>query len=326
MVPAVDGEDETVSALADLESSDTSIPWIKILSAVPMVRRAILVQDEPVLTVQQTKDAHALVKRAWDSWLAEAYRSTAARISGVPISQLAFDPDKETVRYRMDGKTPMIDLPRLRTRTGTKLKFDQRSCVALCTDKSTTNKYSSKVWTRVGPPELDLGCAITDVREWTRTYRRQANACCKWFYDEFISLTKALFEQNESTETGGLEVTTVGLQVKGEPDDDYFDDWLLSADRPNVDNPDLFRFLADAADVELDLRDIQAIEPDSYWMSIPNTVELPNGDLASRRFLYLVRPIGDQRFVVGVGFDDSGTGELAGDVALKISRFFANRI
>ena len=223
----------------------------------------------------------------------------------------------------------MIDLPRLRSVEGAELKFDQRSYVALCIDEPDepgADKYSSKVWTRVGPPAGDLGFATSDIREWTETYRRLTNTCCKWFYDEFMALTKKLFDVNEATETGALEITTVGLQVKSEPDEDDFDDWLLSGDSPNANNSDLFRFLADAADVDLDLRFITDDEPDSYWISIPNTVELPSRDLASRQFLYLVRPTGNEQFVVGIGFDDSGTGELASDVALKLSRFIANRI
>jgi hypothetical protein len=309
-----------VSAVAEIELARSSIPAIKILSAVPVVRCAILVRHKPTLTRKQTEDAHDAVKRDW-SRFAEAYRAKVAEVTGVPEHQLTFDGREKHVRYRIDGKTPMIDLPRLRTLRAAPVQFDQRSCVALCIDD-----FSSKVWTRVGPPQGDLGFDIEKIGQRTEAYRRQADAFGRWFYGEFFSITEAVFAQNEPTETGRFEVTTVGLQVEGEPDDDYFDDWLLSDDRPNLENADLCRFLADAGNVRFDLRDLDRCEPDSYWMSIPNTVELPNGDLASRRFLCLVRPIGDDRFVVGIGFDDSGRGKLAGDVALKISRFIANRI
>ncbi|HSY52293.1 MAG TPA: hypothetical protein VLC46_26055 [Thermoanaerobaculia bacterium] len=328
-----------MSAIAQLKPFHHSVPEIDIRSAVPVVRVAELLRHDPVLTLKQTKEAHVIIEEAWQAGLAGEYLAKAAKVFGVSEQQLAFAPGKETVRYRMDGKTPMIDLPRVRTRNGAKVKSDQRSCVALCIDDTPGIKYSSKVWTRVGPPELDLGCPLDKIRERTRMYRRQANICGDWFYDRFVALTKEVFKNNEPTETGRLEVTTVGLQVRGEPDEDAFDDWLLSNDSPNAENEDLFRFLAAAADLDIDLRDADALGPDCEWKSIPHTVELPSRrsdkasdhidryrELASRQFIYLVRKAGNEQSVVGIGFDDSGRGELASDVALKISRFMANRI
>jgi hypothetical protein len=308
-----------LSAVAEVDFPRT-LPEIEIRSVVPVVRRAILIRHEPHLTWKQTEDAHAAVKSAWAKF-SDAYRANVAKVTRTPKHLLAFDKSEKEIRHRVDGKTPMIDFPRLRTLPGAHLHFDQRSCVALCTDK-----YSSKVWTRVGPPKGDPGFHVGEIGERTEAYRRQADACGRWFDEEFFSITEPIFEHNRPIKTGILEIITVGLQVEGEPDEDYFSDWLLDGNRPNLHNADLRQFLAAAGNLKFDVRELDQKEPKSSWISIPNTVMLRNGDLASRRFLYLVRPVGDDHFVVGIGFDDSGRGELASDVALKLSRYIANRI
>jgi hypothetical protein len=302
----------------------SSVPEIDIRSAVLVVRLAELVRHERVLTMAQTKEAHRIVKKAWDDYLADEYLAKAAEVFGVLKTQLAIRP-KEIVRHRMDGKTPMVDFPRVYT-VDTKEPFDQRSCVALCIHDVPEFKYSSKVWTRVGPPQSNLGCPPADIRTRTRRYRRQAKICGEWFYGQFMSLTEEVFARNSPSAAGRLEVTTIGLHVEGERDEDLFDEWLLSNDSPNSENDDLFRYLAAAADLDIDLRDPKTLGQDDEWKSIPHTVELPNRELASRQFVYLVRKAEDMQLVTGIGFDDSGRGELASDVALKISRYMANRI
>lgn len=230
----------------------------------------------------------------------------------------------EAIRLKFDGKTPMLDLPRLQTKSGAGASFDLRNCVALCLDE-----FSSKVWTRLGLPAArrEHGCSARDLRQIAETYRSLAKSCGEWFYDEFFSLVERTLCGTERERIGAIEITTVGLQVEGEQSDEDFESWLLDgSEGPNLENEDLCQYLADAANLDFHPKELRTREPDSFWMSIPSAIHLANGDLASRTVLYLVRPVDHVVQVVGVGLDDSQAGELASHVALKVSRLVANRI
>src|SRR5262249_37732022 len=156
------------------------------------------------------------------------YRKKVAGMTGVPKRYLEFDEKEKEVRYRIDGETPMIDLPRLRTGRKATPQFNQRSCVALCVDD-----YSSKVWTRVGPPK-GMTCDVAEIGKLCHMYRRQAQEFGEWFAAEFFKLMEGVLPKDSQTRRGILEVTTVALRVRDEVDDDAFDDWLLQDDRPNL--------------------------------------------------------------------------------------------
>jgi len=289
-----------------------------IVGVVPVVRRAMLYGFHPPLTKEQTRAAHAAFKKTWSEF-ADKYRNETSAVTGIPKRHLEFDEKEKEVRYRIDGETPMIDLPRLRTDRDARLQFNQRSCIALCIDD-----YSSKVWTRVGPPKGQT-CDVEDVGMLAHVYRRQADEFGEWFAREFFELMTGVLPR-AAQKRGILEVTTVGLRVEGEVDDEMFEEWLLTDDRPNLDNPELQRILTDAGGLDFDLRRLPDVDKQAYWISLPNTVQLPSGVLTSRRFLFLVRPSENDHRVLGIGFDDSSNGEVASDVSLKLSRFIANRV
>lgn len=295
-------------------------PTIK--SVIPVVRRAILVKHVPRLNRHHTQQVHAAVEKAWDTWRGR-YVAQVARFSGLgPLDLQVVETEK--VRLKQDGKTPMLDLPRIRTRRHSARQFDLRNCVALCIDD-----LSSKVWARVGLPDQDGidGCPTGELRPLVAAFRSLSRDCDEWFYEEFSCLAQDVLSGIERRRTGTLEVTTVGLKVDGDVSDDFFDDWLLDGtEGPNFRNEELCEFLMAAADLAFHPAELGTREPDSFWMSIPSAVQLPNGDLASRKALYLVRPVGEVAQVVGIGLDDSQEGDLASQAALKISRLVANRV
>jgi len=290
---------------------------LKIDGAVPVVRRAMLAKHSPVLKKRQTLNAANIMKRLWPEWQHE-YVARMAQIAGVKVSELTIA-NNEVVRYRYDGDTPMIDLPRIRTAEGSSYEVDQRNCVALCIDP-----YSSKIWTRVGPPLNNSGCDLRNVRRLTETYRRHAAEATEWFYDEFFRLTGQAFEGTRRIpDTATLEVTTIGLRVNSDFTQDEFDAWLFDGDTANVANEELRELIAAAADIDFNIAEMEEREKDSYWLAVPTAVHARGHKLVPRRVLYLSRTVGDVIQFVGVGLDDSQSGELAGDVGLKLSRMIA---
>jgi hypothetical protein len=159
-------------------------------------------------------------------------------------------------------------------------------------------------------------------------FREVTAACGEWFYGQFVDYTKNMFEGNRGAT---LEITTLGLQVEGGYSEDDVESWLLARDEdgaegPNFNNEELCDYLRRAAGLEFHPRELRAHEPRSRWVSINATIPLSDGELVSRKVLYMVRPHGSIVQIVGVGLDDSVSGDLAGDAALRLSRLVANRI
>ena len=219
----------------------------------------------------------------------------------------------------------MLDLPRIHgNRAGD--AFDMRSYWSLCVDE-----FSSKTWTRVGPPLKKTWTMLPPeiLSSVVGEYRALANSCGEWIHREFRRLTQAVLGKSRRGHT--FEITTVGLRVHGDVNEDLLDEWLFAYDKdgaegPNFENDSLCRFLADAAGLDFHPRELEK-RAAGFWMSIPGAVELANGDVVTRRVLYLVRPAGKTFVqVVGIGLDDSRAGDLAPEVVLKASRLLAGGI
>jgi len=293
----------------------------KITGVVPVVRSAILVRHDPPLAEKHPALVKDVIDQAWSRW-AETYRTAIAEMADVPAADLSLD-GQETIRLRYDANTTLIDLPKIRSRSGSARLFDLRSCVALCVDE-----YSSKIWTRIGPPyPSKRGWDVDHLSPVLDDYRSLAQSSSEWFLDQFSELTKDVLSGHRMSREGLLEVTTIGLRVRGDTrNEDYFDSWLFHKDGPNLDNEELRRFMTEAVNLGYDIRQLKTREPKSFWMSMPMAVQLANGDLATRTALYLVKPVNDMIQVVGICLDDSRLGDFASEVALKVARVVANRI
>jgi hypothetical protein len=295
-----------------------STPHLKIRGAYPVVRRAILAKHRPVLKAEQAELAGDILGGIWPQWQRDYLECIAAH-SARNINALEVAED-ECVRKRYDGKTPMIDLPRVRSTSGG-YAFDQRNCVALCVEK----EFSSKIWTRVGRPQNLAPCQPHQLRDVTERYRQQASATGNWFYDQFFEATAEAFRKTQRRrDTAMLEVTTVGLRVDGHITDEDADAWLFDGNAPNLDNEQLWEYLRSAASLDQTLADLQSTE--HRWLAMPAALQTADGMIVSRRVLYLSRPVDDIVQIVGIALDDSANAELANDVALKLSRFIANGI
>lgn len=292
----------------------------KITRVVPWVRWAILVRHQPPLTDWVADRAKVLLEDAWSSWSGKL-RKKVASLTRLSAANLSFRKD-ESIRLKYDGKTPMIDLPLMETDVSVG-GFSLRICVALCTDD-----YSSKVWARVGSPAVTpYGCRVSEVRETVSFYRDLARQTSDWFHDEFFALTASAFvdHQQHRIRTMELDLTTLALHLADTPTADHLEAWLYHQDSaPNLANAQLRRFIADALGVEADADYLN--QKEAFWVSMPASGQLDTGELASRNFIYFVRPTAGALQVAGVGLDDTREGELASAVALKMSTYIASRV
>ena len=290
-----------------------STPHIKAVA--PVVRLAMLRRHEPRLTTERTERAFAAFEREWPTWK-ESYRREVAKHAHVAPQSVSIHPN-EILRLRIDGKTPMIDVPSLYVAES----FDLRNCAALCVDD-----YSSKFWTRVGPQGFTWRYADRELMVVLARYRALAESCGEWFYRELFRIAGDALNGAVLHDEGRLEITTIGLQLDEELTDDEMDAWFFNGALPNFDNEELCGFFQKAARIDYDLADVETREKGSFWMSIPMAVRLKSDTLAVRKALYLVRPLENRIQVVGVGLDDSANGDFANEVALKVSRVIANRV
>jgi len=292
-----------------------------VRSIVPVVRYAELLRHVPRLTEDETHRVHEAVCAIWPAWSIR-YAAALAEYAGVSAADVWINPDQD-VRYRLDGKTPMIDLPEAVIARKSTNGISIRNCAALC-----VHDFSSKIWTRINPvPNQEL--PVDSLPAVLERYRSLAKVCGDWFHSELKTIAGALLAGPRVANDGVLEVTTIGLRVNdiGERGED-FDAWLFDSNStPQLDNDDVQKFMTEAAVLEYDVRDVAEHETVAFWTPMTTAVRLANGDLASRSALYLVRLIGkDMTQAVGVGYDDSEAGDLASEVALKMSRVLANRL
>src|SRR6266568_3046475 len=177
----------------------------EINRVVPVVRWAVLARHDPHLEEADTSTIAGRIQNAWPEWK-ERYRAAVAERANLLLSELEVDRD-ETVRLRKDGKTPMIDFPRVRSRAGSLDPVDVRVCAALCVED-----YSSKFWTRVGPPfgAQRRGYPIQNLQQVLRRYRSLAKSCSEWFHDELVKMAGEALSGRSPRDDGALEVTTVG--------------------------------------------------------------------------------------------------------------------
>lgn len=293
-------------------------PDLAIAGAIPIVRSAILAKHKPKLNKRQTRRAGDIMKTLWPTWK-NHYIARMGQVAGVDASELFIPEREKEVRYRYEGETPMVDLPRIRTAESCAYQFDQRNCCALCVDE-----FSSKVWSRLGPPEGYAGYDVTELGTSTERYRQHATKAAAWFYEEFFELTATAFKGTRRTrDKAMLEVTTIGLRVEGEVTDAVNDAWLFEHGSANLDNDELCEYLAAAAGIDCSIPKLLEKEPEAYWLNVPAVVRTRSGVLVSRKTLYLSRVTGDLLQFVGICIDDSESGDFANDVALKISRMIA---
>ena len=300
----------------------------------PVVRLASLVRLTPPPSGRQAQSIQASLASRWEEKKGD-YRKVVAESAGLKPNELEFV-EKEWVRCHYDGKTPMVDFPRLRTLAGTPLSFDTRICIALCTDK-----LSSKVWSRVGYPlrkasgdeehPEHLHVTKDQLRSLTSQFRKIAESSSEWATRMLEALVAQKYPKLSWTQRGILEISalTVGDQNVGETLQELAHSEttaaaLLARDDNGAELGEYLLGLANLDDASL--LEITETEPDAFWFSTTGTVELADGHLVSRPMLFLMHPRGEVAQAIGIGFDDSTGGQLLRQSALTVSRWVANRV
>jgi hypothetical protein len=275
--------------------------------------------------------ADLLVERLKTGWAAkfDEYKEIVAKASGIDLGDLGCDV-REGIRCRLEGKTRVVDFPRLWFQGSAILAFDTRITMAICVEEA---EMSSKVWSRLGLPQsqgLRPVVTVDKLGTLTRRFRRIAVPTSGWAMSLLRRTIRALFPDLKMRRRGCLEVSALGAR------DEYlapaFEKLAFSEATAQglLSDPALERrfsqyFRGATKSPVSRLRDVSVNEPGSFWFSSPVSVELGNGELGIREVLYLLRPTDDAVEAIGLAYDDSVAGDLAQRSAVKVARWMANR-
>ncbi|HEX3527684.1 MAG TPA: hypothetical protein VH988_11495 [Thermoanaerobaculia bacterium] len=311
-----------VEAAAEISRKESSF-------VTPVLRRAVLLQTSPPPDAAM---ADTLVDRLSAEWAAESsvYKKVVAQASGISLDDLSWG-SQEEIRCRLEGKTRVVDFPRLRFEGSADLAFDTRITMAICVEEK---EMSSKAWSRLGLPQIRgqrSVVALEDLSALTHRFRRIAVPTSDWALSLLRRTIRRLEPGLKTRRRGCLEVSALG--ARDEQLAPCFEKLTYSeakAEQLLKDDPELekrvSRYFRSATSIPIPrLRDVVAKEPDSFWFSSPVAVELDHGELGSREVLYLLRPTANAVEAVGLAYDDSVAGDLAQKSAVKVSRWMANR-
>jgi len=294
---------------------------------VPVVRWAHLVQAKPQLSKRTALRIAAGLVDAWES-RCDDFRGSLALVTGIPEARLRFvSPEREQVRQRFDGTTPMVDFPRIQAHNEGGVDFDARICVAICADE-----LSSKAWGRVGlplepttdlPPDDDLDAVM-------ELFRKIARHLASWGREFFLEVANRKATRHRFHDNGELDISVLSV-----PDEEIAEG-LSRLSESELTAEDLLNdpkyasqvssYIKAMTDIRYPLSELRRKEPNSFWFASTNTAIDEDGVMEPRTMLYLLRPQGEVAQISGVGFDGSGTGSLVRDSAVDVSRIVANRV
>lgn len=243
--------------------------------------------------------------------------------AGIAVDRLSLV-EHERPLIRLDGKTPIIDLPRLRSTAGRHVALDSRISVAICTDD-----LSSKVWARVGLPfptegtSAPLGTKID-------LFRNLAKSSADWAFALVVSVVKEVDDNLAVVAGRRLDVTVIGTS------DAAIEPYLEKLRDPTASATDVF--LMAGTDKELlpyfeaakpprtEVPASHSSTPEAFWFSSPFPVVRSDGSVVLRDVLYYMNVENGTSHAIGVGFDDSEAYDLAQRSSLTVARWIANRI
>lgn len=293
----------------------------------PVLRRAVLLHVSPAPTAEM---ADALVEHLKAEWnrVSLQYKKIVSTASGVALGDLRFG-NHDEVRRSLEGKTRVVDFPRLAFHGHGFRAFDTRITLAICTEGD--KNLSSKAWSRLGPP---LGSRpsikVEKLSELTEWFREIATPTADWAMKLLRRSFRELFPALKARRRGCLEVAAMGVRdAVLSPVFQRLAHTAATAEEILQDRETEMRFsryFDNATKFPVrSLRDVTKKDPDSFWFSSPVSVELAGGELGIREVLYLLRPTPDAVEALGLAYDDSVAGDLASKSAVKVARWMANR-
>lgn len=308
------------------EAAAKKISRLSSGTVTPVMRRAVLLHVSPPPTTEMADSLFGYLKAEWNR-VSLQYKEIVATASGVSCGDLRFD-DHDEVRLCLEGKTRVIDFPRLSFQGHGFRAFDTRITLAICTEE---DKMSSKAWSRLGLP---LGSRpsvkVEKLSELTVWFRQIATPTAEWAMALLRRTVRERFPALKMRRHGCLEVSAMGARDKVlQPVFQRLSQTGATAEELLQDRETEERFLRYFGNATKfparRLRDVTKKDPDSFWFSSPVSVELTDGELGVREVLYLLRPTPDAVEALGLAYDDSVAGDLASKSAVKVARWMANR-
>lgn len=292
------------------------------LRIIPCIRSAVRVGITPSPTIPK---ATSIARAVIHSWLnvEKSYRSFLTEQTNKKL----IESPKGITKYHLNGNTVVVDFPEYIYNTNNR-DYALRFCIAICTAES-----SSKFLCRVTLPRIQLQMSTLSKRQLHNSIadiRRLASDSASWLYSNL----KADFESAGyaiNRKPSGLEVIAIGS--KDEALRDVFGrlgETSLMAEELFSDSQKMERlfysYYSAATDLPGTLLDITSGKSDAIWFSSLSSVVLPGGICVPREVLYMMRSKNSTAEVIGLGYDDSETGELAINSSLSVLEWIGAKV
>lgn len=278
----------------------------------PVVRWAQMMKLTPPPSPTDASSILLSLNDCWDLGVAELLQ----RVGKLPFITGGVVSDAESVRIRYDGKTPLVDFPEVIFHHQSGEKVSVRVSIAVCTDE-----FSSKLWARVAlAGDTDVLCDPGDL---VADFRTTAIDCSRWTVEIFKQAVRESCAGISARRNGLLEVSAMAVS------DMRARSLLRKLADSHVTANDLFS-MPDAGELltfwmsPLDID--TGTDGDGLWLSSPVTVTDDDGYMETRDSLFVLRELEDRVQLLGVVFDETGSGDVARDTAQRVSRWVANRV
>ena len=302
------------------------MPEMDDIIVIPFIRVARLIKLKETPTQEQ---ALSIVKGIQEVWLHsnKDYKETISKqINGTTIKDFRFA-DNEKIRQRWEGDTCVLDCPLLVFRNG-KDSLETRLCVSIC-----TGPMSTKVWGRVGKPLVNsrrVGVKIEEITEFIQLNRSIARKSVEWMSRILEDNIKNIGSRFENSTLKWLEILVFG--IKDTNLEEYFNlFWetdikmkeILKKPEANKSLSFYFKKISPVSDLcnFSNIRD----NGNCHFYTSPVMVTVNGGYIEPREVLYLDRKLNKERFVIGIGYDDSIDGNLSPKSSLKIATYYGKK-
>lgn len=302
------------------------MPEIGDVLIVPFIRIARLIKTQKPPNRKQAEPILHDIFLKWPEYRELLKKIIVSQIPSINIDKFQFAED-ERIRKRWEGDTHVLDCPLIIYENG-KDSLEIRICISVC-----TGPMSTKIWARIGKPIIENqrgSVSEREIRKIVSIYRKILRLTIEQIHKSVIKV----FSNNKivltNIKTEWLEVSAFGL--RDFVITNYFNNlWEQNISIQHVlsikkasDSLSYCYGKISPIDTICNFSDIE--NKDCIFYTSPVSITIKDGAIERREVLYLDKLIEKERYIIGVGWDDSIDGNLSPKSSLKMAAFIGKEV
>lgn len=314
----------------------------------PFTRQGILVSFERLLNSEQLSSLCHMSMDSWSTWQTE-YKDSILKLDNLKKYNIEVAANETPLTHK-EPDNQCVDFPRFDFFLDDNIVFSTRLCLAIC-----IRGGSSKFWSRIGLPPLTQSTKgysipiqqiqehtaksqipMKELREYISLYRLITQKSSNWIFEKFKEIIKSqvleLKTLNLNKEVDWMEISAFGVNdvnvLKYTNQLSHNKTTLKEILKDSKANDILSYYFREASDIQCSLNEyISREDTQSYaWFISPTFITNGRGYIQQRNVLYLMRRIEGKTQIIGVGYDDSGDGQLAHASVTKVAIWCGSKV